>query len=169
MSKLRVDRTICLLVAIIIAGTALSTALVIQHLGYEPCVLCLRQRIPYYVGLPLLIAAVIVGKSRFANNVIQSGFTAMGAVSFLTVSGLAGHHVGVETGLWEGPTTCAVRTLDTTSLEAFTAQIGSFQMVSCNTPSITILGLSLAWWNLATSLAVLVILAYALTKAPIRK
>ena len=45
-----------------------GTALGFQHLGgYIPCKLCLEQRTPYYVGVPLMAVALLSSAARLAD------------------------------------------------------------------------------------------------------
>jgi disulfide bond formation protein DsbB len=148
--------------ALALASAAIVSAFVIQWIGFEPCVLCLRQRIPYYVGIPVLAAAVIASPSAGRLNSLARPLAVIAVVCFVISAVLGINHAGVEQGLWEGPATCVTRTLDTSSLEAFAAQIGATKMVSCNTPSFTLLGFSLAWWNLAVSAGITCILSYGI-------
>lgn len=140
--------------ALAIASAALVAAWGIQYLGYEPCVLCLRQRIPYYVGIPVLAVALALSLAGTRHSGWSRGMTELAKLCFGISAILAAHHVGVEQGWWEGPSSCVSRTMDMSSLEAFAAQISGIKMVSCNTPSFTLMGASLAWWNLAVSLAI---------------
>lgn len=155
-------RTIATAAALATAVVAIVSALVIQKIGYEPCVLCLRQRIPYYAGIPALVVALGLGLSgsRFAGW--QRGMIELARLCFGISVILAAHHVGVEQGWWEGPTSCVTRTMDMSSLDAFASQISNTKMVSCNTPTFTLLGFSLAWWNLAVSFAIHSILFYGI-------
>lgn len=147
--------------ALATASAALVAAWGIQWIGYEPCVLCLRQRIPYYVGIPLL--ALAAGLETFGGRKLErtAGWLVVAALACFAVSAvLGGNHAGVEQGWWDGPSSCVTRSFDTTSLDAFAAQLGATRMVSCSTPSFTIFGLSLAWWNIAVSAAVVGLLSY---------
>ena len=46
-------------------AATVGTALGFQHFGgYIPCKLCLEQRIPYYVGVPLMARGVAVGAAQ---------------------------------------------------------------------------------------------------------
>ena len=144
---------------------AIVAAWCIQAFGYEPCVLCLRQRIPYYVGVPLLVAFVASRKASCAFRRTRAALALAILVSIGASTGLAGYHAGVEEGLWEGPSTCVSRSLDTSSLDAFAAQIGGTKLVSCSTPTFTLLGASLSWWNLALSAAMLAAFSASLLPA----
>jgi Disulfide bond formation protein DsbB len=155
-------RQIAIASALGITVTAIVSALAIQMVGYEPCVLCLRQRIPYYVAIPILAAALA---SSFAGGKF-AGWTRplmwLGGLCFSVSFVLGVHHVGVEMGWWAGPSSCVTRTFDMSSIDAFAAQIAGTKMVSCNTPSFTLLGFSLAWWNVAVSLVAHIILSAVL-------
>lgn len=158
MTRSRISPTAA---ALATASAALAAAWVIQWIGYEPCVLCLRQRIPYYLGIPLL--ALAAGFETFGGRKLEraAGWLVVAALACFAVSVLlGGNHAGVEQGWWDGPSTCVTRSFDTTSLDAFAAQLGATKMVSCNTPSFTLLGVSLAWWNIAVSATVSALLAY---------
>lgn len=145
--------------AFLLAGSALGAAFAIQWVGYEPCELCLRQRIPYYVGLPALGFALAGARLGLIGARVFRILAAASLAAFLVCLALAIHHVGVEQGLWDGPARCVTRNFDMSSLEAFAAQIGGTPMVSCSVPSFKLLGFSLAVWNGAVSAAVSVLLA----------
>lgn len=167
--NLRLDRTNIVLLAFVIATTALLSAWIIQWMGYEPCALCFQQRLPYHVGTPLLALASFMELVGTASRRTRNMLVVLALVSFTAGTALAANHVGVEQGYWPGPSACSARVLDTSSLEAFAAQIGTFQMVSCSTPSFTLLGFSLAWWNLFTSLLITGILAFSLLQPRLQK
>ncbi|TIS76287.1 MAG: disulfide bond formation protein B, partial [Mesorhizobium sp.] len=51
--------------AVAMAATV-GSALAFQHLGgYIPCKLCLEQRTPYYIGVPLMLLAVLSSALRW--------------------------------------------------------------------------------------------------------
>ncbi|RVD51176.1 disulfide bond formation protein B, partial [Mesorhizobium sp. M8A.F.Ca.ET.023.02.2.1] len=53
-----------LFLAVAMAATV-GSALGFQHIGgYIPCHLCLEQRTPYYIGVPLMVLAVIASMLR---------------------------------------------------------------------------------------------------------
>jgi disulfide bond formation protein DsbB len=153
-----VSRRNASLAALLVAGSALAAALTIQWAGYEPCELCLRQRLPYYFGLPTLAAALLADRLLRAGTRVVSILTGAALASFLLAFALALHHVGVEHGFWEGPVRCVSRAFDMSSLDAFAAQIGRTPMVSCNVPSYRLIGFSLATWNAAATAVVSILL-----------
>lgn len=94
-----------LIVAVAAAGTLAGAWYFQLVVGLAPCPLCLEQRIPYYVGVPLALVAVALasaGKANFARMALS--LTAM----LMTLAAcLAIYHAGVEWGFWQGPTACS--------------------------------------------------------------
>jgi disulfide bond formation protein DsbB len=73
--------------------------------GYTPCHLCLGERIPYYVGVPIAALAVFAA---------MTGRVAVTRMLLLIVAGvfiwsvyLGVYHAGVEWRWWPGPPACS--------------------------------------------------------------
>lgn len=147
-------------VSLALSSSAILGALILQHgFGYLPCKLCLEQRVPYYAGIPILMAAsffLMAGMRRSAAvlALVAASLFAYGAF-------LGGHHAGVEWKLWEGPGDCGMITLgegyDAASL---LDQIMNTKVVSCTDAALRIFGLSLAGWN-AVVAAVVSLLSFS--------
>ena len=90
---------------ITLAGTGiLATALMSEIWGgLTPCALCLQQRWPYYIALPLT-ALIWVGAHR-APIALQGLLGPVGLI-FALGAALGFYHAGVEYGLWAGPSGC---------------------------------------------------------------
>jgi disulfide bond formation protein DsbB len=136
--------------AILAAAVAtIGGALVFQHVfGLAPCKLCLVQRNPYYVAMPLALAAALapIRWTRIALVLL--------AVVFLVSAGLGAYHAGVEWGLWLGPSDCGGGTGPAASnMGDFLNQLQSTRVVSCTEAAWRFMGLSLAGWNVLISLA----------------
>lgn len=140
-----------LVLAIAMIATV-GTTLAFQHVwGYIPCLLCIEQRSPYYIAIPIaLVAAVSAALSWPA--VITRGLL-LAIALFMTWSiYLAGFHSGVEWGWWQGPADCGV-------VAGFTATGGagildaldSAVPPSCDEAAGRFLGLSFAGWNFVAS------------------
>jgi disulfide bond formation protein DsbB len=133
--------------ALVLAGAAatLAGAWIFQSLGFEPCELCLKQRLPYYAALPLAAAAFFLarngcgGAARVLLGLLAAIFSA-GAL-------LALYHAGVEWKFWAGPTGCTGDFVKPASMEAFRQQLSHVRVVRCDEVSFRLLGLSLAGWN----------------------
>ncbi len=119
--------------------------------GYLPCKLCLQERIPYYVGLPILLVGLLLSHRmpRLARLLYFIG----GAIFFVG-SALAGYHVGAEWKLWEGPSDCGGAPTVITSATDLMAAVKGTRLVSCSEAPISLFGLSFAGWDVLSTLFV---------------
>ena len=120
--------------------------------GYAPCALCLEQRVPYYVGLPL-IAAGLVAHRLGAHPAVLRLALVLAAGVFAYGLALAVYQAGAEWAFWAGPTDCGGGVATTTSAGNLLSQIQSTRLVSCTEASWRMFGLSFAGWNAVASLA----------------
>ena len=73
--------------------------------GFHPCELCLKERVPYYAGVPLaLVIARLAARGR--SGLLAAGFAAL-ALIFAAGAALATYHAGVEWSFWPGPASCS--------------------------------------------------------------
>lgn len=154
-----------LCIALALAFFAISAAWFFELvLGYNPCKLCLWQRWPYYVGMPLIVLALLsinretgVGLARILAGLV--------ALSFLTSVALGVYHAGVEWKFWAGPSDCGGRMVSgPASVQDFAKSLESARIVSCLDAPWRLLGLSFAGWNALIS-AVLAAFALRATRA----
>lgn len=132
-----------------------GTALGFEHLGgYIPCMLCLEQRTPYYLGIPLMLVAGASALLKGPVWLTRGGLLA-GGMLMLYGAWLAGHHAGVEWGWWAGPADCgAVAAPQSTGGRGVLDALDAFVPPSCDVASGRFLGLSFAGWNFFASLAI---------------
>lgn len=141
--------------SLLLAVLVILAALGFEHiLGYRPCELCLLQRWPYYLGIPVIFLGLIMvamRESRLAALLLGAA-----ALGFLFSTALGIYHAGVEWHFWAGPVTCGGKLgkLDMSKL-------GTEPLVQCDEASWRFLGLSFAGWNVVVSIG----LAIALGKA----
>jgi disulfide bond formation protein DsbB len=130
------------------AAATIGGALVFEHgWGYIPCKLCLIQRNPYYLAIPLaLVAAVLPPKWT------RAGLWLL-ALVFVVSAGLGAYHAGVEWGFWAGPSDCGGAPASAGNMGDFLSQLQTTRVVSCTEAAWRFLGLSLAGWNVLISLA----------------
>ncbi|MBI1868623.1 MAG: disulfide bond formation protein B [Methylocystis sp.] len=143
-------RSAALLIAAVAAATIVG-AWIFEALGYLPCELCLAQRIPYYVGIPLALLAALVAH-RGAERLARAGLAAL-ALLFVAGAALALYHSGVELKLWQGPSDCAGTLAKARSAEDFMDQLRHVKVARCDEPALWVLGLTLSNWNVAISFA----------------
>jgi len=121
-------------------------------LGYQPCHLCLEQRIPYYVIVPLALVTAIAAAVRAPARLVAAGLAII-VLAALCSAALGAYHAGVEWHWWEGPTECSGGVSDLTAKGPLLDQIRAIRVVPCNEAAWRIFGLSLAGYNVLISLA----------------
>lgn len=154
---------LALLIALVAAATIL-TVWALEHAGYVPCELCLAERNPYYLAVPvaLLTAGLAQGGAvRFA----QGGFALLGLL-FVGSAGLAAYHAGVEWQVWAGPTGCSGPPGAPGSVADFLQQLKTVKVVRCDAPVLVLFGLSLAGWNVLMSLVLCGLAVHAARVTP---
>lgn len=145
----------------VVSALALATALVAQYVfGLEPCRLCLWQRWPYAAAIALGAVGAGVPGVRW----LRQGCVALAGAAFLVGAGLAGFHVGVESGWWQGLPGCAAPALEKgMSVEEVREVLEArSRVVPCDEPAWTFLGVSMAGYNLALSLGLTAATVWAL-------
>ncbi|MTI43436.1 disulfide bond formation protein B [Roseibium hamelinense] len=132
--------------------------------GFVPCELCLEQRVPYYVGLPLTLAGLFLS----LENKLGAAALLFCAVTviFAYGSGLGLYQAGAEWGFWLGPNGCGGSSGGPDSAADMLSALQSTRLVSCTEASWRFLGLSFAGWNAVVSggLAVLGLVAALLLR-----
>src|SRR5258705_14022423 len=73
--------------------------------GYVPCKLCLEQRVPYYVGLPMALAALCAALVGAKPTVVRTLLIVAGLIFAFGIY-LGTYQAGAEWKLWAGPTDC---------------------------------------------------------------
>ncbi|MET3794362.1 disulfide bond formation protein B [Aquamicrobium terrae] len=141
-----------LFLAFAMAATV-GTALGFQYIGgYIPCKLCYEQRIPYYVGVPLMLLAALAAFLKLPAWIVR---TLLAAGGLLMAYGLylGVYHSGVEWRWWPGPTDCVniAAPVDTGGRGVLDA-LDQFVPPSCDEAALRIFGLSMAGWNAIASL-----------------
>lgn len=128
--------------------------------GLLPCALCLEQRVPYYVAIPLAVAGLLlVLKVPMLTRLVFI----LGGLAMLWGAGLGVFHAGAEWGFWDGPNTCGNTGAEVLDASNLLNTIQSTQFVSCTQDTGRVLGLSFAGWNVvAASAAALLLLTAAL-------
>jgi disulfide bond formation protein DsbB len=136
----------------VVATATVLGAWAFQYAGYAPCELCLKQRIPYYIGIPVALLTLIVA-SRHRLGSHRAARFGLGALTLIFIaSALFGaYHAGVEWGFWPGPADCTGTLEKAGSMNDFMKQLQTTKVVRCDAVAIRILGLSLAGWNAVIS------------------
>ncbi len=138
------------LVALVSFG-ALAAAYMAQYWGgLEPCVLCLYQRYVYMAALAVGVAGLAVAGSPAVGRwtLIAAGLV------FFSGAAIAAFHVGVEQRWWRGTAGCHAPALDmNASVEQLREQLLETRFVPCDEIPWSLFGISMAGYNVLTSLA----------------
>ena len=123
--------------------------------GLQPCALCLYQRWPYWIVVAIAGASVLVARRLGPRGL--AGVAGACALVFAAGAGIAGFHVGVEQGWWEGLAACGGGGGDLNdpnlSIEELKARLFATEIVRCDEVPWSLFGISLAGYNFLASLA----------------
>lgn len=149
MSRLPAGRRAALAI-LLVGGATIAGALASQHVfGLVPCKLCLEQRWPYYLGLPVAAATALAPSGSRAS---RAGLALL-ALVFLVSAGLGAYHAGVEWGWFVGPSDCGGGSgAGPSGVGDFMRSLDAVRVVSCTEAAFRFAGLSLAGWNALISL-----------------
>jgi disulfide bond formation protein DsbB len=122
-------------------------------LGYQPCPLCLEQRIPYYVAIPLAFVLGVAALRKATPRQLMLGGLAVLTLIMLVSAVLGAYHAGVEWKLWAGPADCTGSGARLGSTADMLRRMNSEIVVQCDVAAWRFLGISLAGYNVLISLA----------------
>ena len=138
----------------LISFIALMSAYFVEYmLGYQPCNLCLYERVPYFLAILILLV-------NFKYNKLEKHFIFFLIIIFFIATLLSLYHLAIEQGLIEESLLC--------NLEKGTNIIDKDEIlkqlqqknISCKDVAFKIFGLSLTSFNIIISL----LLTISLTK-----
>ena len=150
MHKFKI-KTILNLIFLLCLISIISAFFIEYILGHQPCNLCLIERIPYALGLILIILNyTLIKKERFIVLLLILIF------AFSLIISL--YHFGIEQGFFKESTICGLKNVtDIISKEELLKQLGK-KTISCKDVTFKIFGLSLTTINITISLIIAVIL-----------
>lgn len=150
------------LIALAGLGSAaiLAGAFGFQYLGgLAPCQLCLWQRWPHAAAIVIMGLALLLPHRMLP---------LLGIVAALATAGVGMFHVGVEQQWWEGLASCSgnsIAGLDVNDL--LNPNVSIAAPIRCDAIAWSMLGISMAGWNVILSLGLAVIWAMAARKPTI--
>ena len=148
---LKRENNLILIVILFFVSLVLISAFVIEYgLSYQPCKLCLYERIPYILSILLIIKILFFKKYEKITLFILF-------LIFIASAVLAFYHFGIEQGFFSESFVCKVGDLSgTLSKEQLLEQLNK-NSISCKDVSFRVLGLSLATINTILSIILSVI------------
>ena len=124
---------------------ALLAAYFVQYiLGYEPCNLCLIERIPYIISIIIITLNLIIRKYE---KILLIFLT----IIFLFATLISFYHFGIEQGFISESLICNLSNENNLSKEAILNELNT-KIISCKDVYFRIFGLSLASINTIFSL-----------------
>lgn len=125
--------------------------------GLEPCVLCLYQRVPY--ALVAILGFVGLMRPHLVPNLLI-----LAALVFACGAIIAAYHVGVEQHWWASATGCSGNTSQTTTTLDLIQSMQVKPPKACDAVDWTVLGVSMAGWNVLFSIVCGVASLFARTR-----
>jgi disulfide bond formation protein DsbB len=151
-----------LIVALVGAATIAGAWFFELVLKLRPCPLCLEQRVPYYIAIPLALIVAFAAWRRAPRLAVVGGLIALAAL-MLWGTYLGVFHAGVEWKLWAGPAECS-GAAQFGPAGGLLDRLQNVVVVRCDEAPWRFLGISLAGYNAVIS-AVLVMVALLGAKA----
>lgn len=137
------------LILCVASACALSFAFILQYgFDVQPCVLCLWQRLPFGLVVALSVGAYLMHRNGKQTQILLR----VCGVTFLVGAGLAFFHTGVELHWWLGTSGCSITPLNGNSFEDLRTQLLHTVVAHCDQINWTLLGFSMANWNVPFSL-----------------
>ena len=137
------------LIILTISMISIIFALYIEYiLYYEPCKLCIYQRLPY-------IAAIFISFIGF-NYSSNDKILIILIMIFVLSAIISGYHFGIENNLFDELSACVNDSLDISNKSKLLESLNQSMPVNCKDATFKILGVSLAAIN--TILSVLIVI-----------
>ena len=150
-------RELYLKIIFIISCTALVSAFFIEYaLGYQPCNLCLIERIPYGISIILVITIFILKKNE--NFLIM-----LLILTFIFSLAISIYHFGIEQGFFQESSVCGTKDFNENITKEDLLELLSQERVSCKDVTFRIFGLSLTSINIVISLLLILTLTKIFT------
>ena len=136
----------------LVSSVALISAYFIEYvLGYQPCNLCLLERIPYGIAIVIVIF-------NYKFNYLEKYFILLLSIVFLASTLLSLYHLGIEQGFIEESLVCDLQNSSKIlSKEEILKQLQE-KRVSCKDVTFKIFGLSLTTLNIIISVIITIVL-----------
>jgi disulfide bond formation protein DsbB len=121
----------------------------------KPCPLCLEQRVPYYIAIPLALVVAFAARRRAPRAMVIGGLIAL-ALLMLWGAYLGVFHAGIEWKWWVGPAECS-GPAELGPPGDFLKRLQTINITRCDEAAWRFLGLSLAGYNALISGALAVV------------
>ena len=127
--------------------------------GLAPCPLCLAQRWAHAASLALGLLTALVATRATAPLLLG-----LAGLAFLAGAGIAGYHVGVEQH-WFESAFCGAGDAVAATVEDLKALLWETEVARCDEIAWSLLGISMAGWNLIVSVILALVAFVAARRA----
>ena len=141
--------------ALILLAAGGSLAMLLGAFGFQyigglaPCQLCLWQRWPHAAAVLIGLLALWLGNRALPY---------LGSLAALTTAGIGVFHVGVEQKWWEGLASCTGNSIaGISTADLLNPDVIVAAPVRCDAIAWSMMGVSMAGWNVIASLALALI------------
>ncbi len=125
----------------------------------NPCPMCLEQRWPYYLGVPLALAVAFAARRKAPRMIVVGGLAVL-ALLMLWGAYMGVFHAGVEWKLWLGPQECSGGAPQLGAPGGLLDRLKTINIMRCDEAAWRFLGISLAGYNALISLALAAVAAW---------
>tara|TARA_B100000902_G_scaffold5253_1_gene6762 strand:+ start:609 stop:1100 length:492 start_codon:yes stop_codon:yes gene_type:complete len=139
-------------ILLILSVFTLTTAFIIEYIfGYQPCNLCIIERIPYGLSIIILLLNFLFKKDQIFYSVLLM------LIFFFSII-ISIYHLGIEQSLIEESSICTSQNLDLNTKEQILNSLMELN-ISCKNVAFKIFGLSLTTYNIFVSVFMFVLSA----------
>jgi len=124
---------------------ALTSAYIAQYgFNFQPCILCLYQRVPFFLIIAIVTLALISKNKKFQQLTFY-----LCLIGLMTNVVIASYQVGVEKKIFRGPDSCSANQSlnEITDIDQLRETLMKTKAVRCDEPQFFFLKLSMAAWN----------------------
>ena len=155
MSLLLVRKNFYLII-LFVSITSIISALYIEYiLHYEPCRLCIYQRLPYLTA----IFVSLIGFFYLRNDKVLIIIIIIFTISFI----ISGYHFGIENSLIKEISSCTNKSLDISNKSKLLETLNKSMPIDCKDTTFKIFGISLAAINTIFSILIVIFSIRTLT------
>ena len=144
---------------IALSTLSLSYAFFVEYaLGFDPCILCLYQRIPYYLLIIIGISGAVFKHHKY--------YLYLALLVFFGATILAGYHTAIENGLLDPSDRCnpGFNIPDGASADEIRAMLYDAPIATCTEAAFKIFGISMTEWNLILNFCLFVSTIFLIKK-----
>ena len=148
MSLLLVRKNFYLII-LFVSITSIISALYIEYiLHYEPCRLCIYQRLPYLTA----IFVSLIGFFYLRNDKVLIIIIIIFTISVI----ISGYHFGIENSLIKEISSCTNKSLDISNKSKLLETLNKSMPIDCKDTTFKIFGVSLAAINTIFSILIVI-------------